>query len=133
GGVSISDPGDSFERAAEANASRVMSGVAAQRMSAGPAGSASTAVQRAVPEEEEPLQAMRSAQYATVQREAEGAEDEEEQVQAMRSAQFATVQRAAPEEEEPLQAMRSAQYATVQREAEGAEDEEEQVQAMRSE
>jgi hypothetical protein len=159
GGVSISDPGDSFERAAEANASRVMSGVAAQRMSAGPAGPAGTAVQRAAPEEEEPLQAMRSAQYATVQREAEGAEEEEEQMQAMRSAQYATVQResegaesededdslqtmrsaqfqavqrAAPEEEEPLQAMRSAQYATVQREAEGGEEEEEQMQAMRS-
>jgi len=135
GGVSISDPGDSFERAAEANASRVMSGVAAQRMSASPAGPAGTAVQRAAPEEEEPLQAMRSAQYATVQREAEGAEEEEEQVQAMRSAQYATVQREAEggeEEEEQMQAMRSAQYATVQREAEGAEGEEEELQAMRS-
>jgi hypothetical protein len=136
GGVSISDPSDSYEQAAEASASRVMSGAGApaQRMAEGAAG---LAVQR----EDEgatgaaEVQAMRSSEYQAVQREAEGGEEEEEQVQGMRSSQFEAVQREAEggeEEEEQVQGMRSAQFEAVQREAEGAEEEEEAVQGMRT-
>jgi len=138
GGVSISDPGDSFERAAEANASRVMSGVAAQRTASG--GGASGAVVQRVPvndDEDDSLQTMRSSQYAAVQRQA--ADDEE--LQTMRSSQFQAVQRAAgPVTAQrieggegatgaALQAMRFAQFQPVQRQA---PDEEEALQAMRS-
>ncbi len=133
GGVSVSDPSDSYERAAEASAANVMSGagVSAQRMAAGSAGAA---VQREAAEEEE-VQTMRSSQFESVQREAEGAEEEEEQVQTMRSSQFESVQReaeGAEAEEEEVQTMRSSQFESVQREAEGAEAEEEEVQTMRS-
>ncbi len=103
GGVSVSDPSDSYEQAAEASAARVMSGAGApvQTMAEGGPGAA---VQReAEGAEEEEVQAMRSSEYQAVQREAEGAEEEEEQVQAMRSSE----------------------YQAVQREAEGAEEEEE--------
>jgi hypothetical protein len=154
GGVSISDPSDSFEQAAESNAAKVVS-----RMAAGGSGGSveggvvqrqegeGTAVQResegAEEEEEQPVQAMRHSTYAgtAVQRAAEGAEEEEEEpVQAMRSSTYSSmsVQRqegAEEEEEEPVQAMRASTYAStaVQRESEGAEEEEEEpVQAMRS-
>jgi uncharacterized protein DUF4157 len=132
GGVSVSDPSDSYERAAEASAANVMSGAgaSAQRMVAG---SADSAVQRVPVEEDEQMQTMRSSQYQAVQREAEGAEDEDEQMQTMRSSQFATVQREAgesnEEESESLQAMRSSQYEAVQR---AAPEEEEQMQTMRA-
>jgi uncharacterized protein DUF4157 len=132
GGVSISDPSDSYEQAAEASASRVMSGAApAQRMAEG---GADSSVQRAAAEEEEPLQAMRSSQYQAVQRESEGAEEEDEAVATMRSSQFEAVQRESEggeEEDEQMQMMRSSEYQAVQREAEGGEEEEEQMQAMR--
>jgi hypothetical protein len=125
GGVSISDPSDSFEQAAEASAASVMAGAAApaQRMAAG---AGPEAVQRAAMEEEEPLQGMRSAQYGAIQREAA---PEDEEMQTMRAAQYAAVQREAAPEEEEMQAMRSSQYAAIQREA-APEDEE--MQAMRS-
>jgi hypothetical protein len=123
GGVSISDPSDSYEQAAEASASRVMSGqpaTPAQRSVLSPS------IQRATPEEEQPVQAMRTATYAAVQR---APAEEEEPVQPMRTSTYAAVQRAAAEEEEPVQTMRTGTYAAVQRAA--AEDEE-PVQTMRT-
>ncbi len=156
GGVSISDPSDSYEQAAEASASRVMSGAGApvQTMAAGGAKSAVQrgiimeaapdeelqtmrnsqyqAVQREAAPEEEEVQAMRSSEYQNVQREAEGGEAEEEEVQMMRSSEYQNVQREAAPEEEEVQAMRSSEYQNVQREAEGGEAEEEEVQMMRS-
>ena len=107
GGVSVSDPSDSFEQAAEHAAEAVVSGGTAQ--AAGPGGAAGgvSAQREAAPEEEElPAQTMR----ASVQREA-APEEEELPAQTMR----ASAQReAAPEEEElPAQTMR----ASVQREA----------------
>ncbi|MGH2387304.1 MAG: DUF4157 domain-containing protein, partial [Chloroflexota bacterium] len=118
GGVSVSDPSDSYEQAAEAGAARVMSGAAApaQRMVEG---GAESAVQREAAEEEE-VQAMRASQYQSVQRAAEGAEAEEEEVQTMRSSRYEAVQRAAEgaeAEEEEVQTMRPAQFAAVQRHA----------------
>lgn len=124
GGVSISDPSDSYEQAAEASAARVVSGQSAepaQRMA-----QSSPSVQRA--EDDEEVQAMRTSTYNStpVQR----AADEEEEVQAMRPATYSSmpsVQRASDEEEE-VQAMRPSVYSTpVQR----AADEEEEVQAMK--
>jgi hypothetical protein len=134
GGVSISDPSDSYEQAAEASASRVMSGAGApaQRMAEGAAG---FAVQREDEGATGAVQTMRSSEYQAVQRESEGGEEEEEAVQGMRSSQFEAVQRESEggeEEEEAVQGMRSSQFEAVQREAEGAEEEEEQVQGMRS-
>lgn len=88
GGISISDPSDRFERAAEASAERVVSG---EKASPQPPG-AGTGIQRqeAGEEEEEQLQA------AAVQRqesdEAEGEEQEE--------LQASSVQRQGEEEEE---------------------------------
>jgi Domain of unknown function (DUF4157) len=123
GGVAISHPGDRFEQAAEQAAVRVAHGAPAAPAAGAAGEAAGAAVQReaAPEEEEEPLQAMRPAIYAAVQREA--APEEEEPLQAMRPATYAAVQReAAPEEEEPLQAMRPATYAAVQRSA--AEEEE---------
>jgi hypothetical protein len=67
GGIKVSDPSDSFERAAEANADRALSG-------AGPSSQTATAapsVQRNA-EDEEPLQMM------AIQRAMEGEEEEEE-------------------------------------------------------
>jgi hypothetical protein len=149
GGVAVSDPSDSFEQAAEASAARVTAGITAQRTAAS-AGTAGLAVQRAAPDEEEPVQTMRTSTYASVQREAapdeeelpaqtmrastyasvqRAAPDEEEPMQTMRTSSYASVQRASPEEEEPVQAMRTSTYASVQR---AAPEEEEPVQAMRS-
>lgn len=79
GGIKVSDPSDRFEREAEANADRVMSGSAAQLPAAGP--SASSSVQR----EDEPVQEMsiqreedpEALQGLFVQRE-EAAEEETE-------------------------------------------------------
>ena len=150
GGVSISDPSDSFEQAAESNAAKVVSRMAAGGSGGSVEGGAvqrqeggSTSVQRAGEEEEEPVQAMRHTTYAStpVQRESEGAEEEEEQpAQTMRTSTYSSmsVQRqegAEEEEEQPAQTMRASTYAStaVQREAEGAEEEEEQpAQAMRA-
>jgi Domain of unknown function (DUF4157) len=102
GGVAISNPGDSFEQAAEQAAARVTQGApAAPAALATAAGATGSPVQRAAEEEEEPLQAMRPATYATVQR-------------------------AAEEEEEPLQAMRPVTYDAVQREAAGEQLEQEE-------
>jgi hypothetical protein len=149
GGVSISDPSDSFEQAAESNAAKVVSRMAAGGSGGSVEGGAvqrqegeGTSVQRAAEEEEEPVQAMRHATYAStpVQRQ-EGAEEEEEQpAQAMRTSTYSSmsVQRqegAEEEEEQPAQTMRASTYANtaVQREAEGAEEEEEQpAQAMKA-
>src|SRR5207302_381112 len=97
GGVSISDPSDSYEQAAESSADNVMAGALAnaQRMasSEGPA-----SVQRAAEDEEkeEPAQAMRTSTYtANVQRAAED-EEKEEPAQAMRTSTYtASIQRAA--------------------------------------
>jgi hypothetical protein len=80
GGIKISHPSDSFERAAESSADRVMSGAAPAPVAAAPA-----SVQREGEEEEE-------VQGTFVQREAEG--EEEEQVQG------SFVQREAAGEEE---------------------------------
>jgi hypothetical protein len=126
GGVSVSDPSDSYEQAAEASAARVMSGAGApvQTMAEGGPG---TAVQReaeGAEEEDEQVQAMRSSEYQAVQRESEGGEEEEEAVQAMRASQLQAVQREAEggeEEDEQMQMMRTAQFAAVQRH--GSEEE----------
>jgi len=136
GGVSVSDPSDSYERAAEASAANVMSGAgaSAQRMAAGTAGAAVQRAAEGAEAEEEEVQTMRSSRYEAVQREAEGAEAEEEEVQTMRASQLQAVQReaeGAEDEEEQVQAMRASQFEAVQREAEGAEAEEEEVQTMR--
>jgi len=76
-GVSVSDPSDRFERAAEANADRVMAGAAATASVTSPAGGGGASaqrmeesVQRAASEDEEEVQG------AWVQR--DGPEDEEE-------------------------------------------------------
>ena len=125
GGVSVSDPSDSFEQAAEQNAARVTSsmsvgggGAAVQTMRAG-----TTAVQRSA-DDALPIQTMRAG-TATVQREAA---EEEEPVQTMRAGSMPAVQREAAEEEEPVQTMRAGSMPAVQREA---AEEEEPVQAMR--
>ncbi|HYO50354.1 MAG TPA: DUF4157 domain-containing protein, partial [Chloroflexia bacterium] len=139
GGVSISDPSDSFEQAAESNAAKVVSRMAAGGSGGSVEGGAvqrqegeGTSVQResegAEEEEEQPVQAMRHSIYAStpVQREAEGVEEEEEQpAQTMRASTYSSmsVQRAAEgaeeEEEEPAQTMRASTYAgtAVQRES----------------
>ncbi len=83
GGVRISHPSDSFERAAEHSADQVMAGGPAS-----PTMPATTSVQRQAPEEEEEVQGE------FVQRQAP---EEEEEVQG----EF--VQRQAPEEEEEVQ------------------------------
>ncbi len=127
GGVSISDPSDSFEQAAEASASRVIHGGGEAPAAAG-AGGAGAAVQReaeAAEQEDEEVQTMRMPGVA-VQREAEAAEQEDEEVQTMRMPGVA-VQReaeAAEQEDEQVQAMLMPGVA-VQRE-EAAEDEEEE-------
>lgn len=83
GGISLSDPGDRFEREASANAERVMSGPAPLPETAAPG----AAVQReAAPD---------AGSWPSVQRE-EAAEDEEEP-----TAQGSFVQREAEEDEEP--------------------------------
>jgi hypothetical protein len=99
GGVAISDPGDSFEQAAEASAHRVTSGQAAPPAQRTAAGSTALAVQRAGPEEEEPpVQPMRTGAYPAVQR--AGPEDEEEPpVQPLRAGMYPAVQRTAEDEE----------------------------------
>jgi hypothetical protein len=112
GGVSISDPSDSYEQAAERSADNVMSGVSANAQHMEVSGSPS-AIQReeAAPgkedEEEDPtkqMQAMRTSTYsASVQRQeaAPGKEDEEEdptkQMQAMRTSTY--VQRQGEDDE----------------------------------
>ena len=72
GGIALSDPSDSFERAAEANADRIMSGAPSD---AGATGAGAAPLQREAaseePEEEEPVQGL------WVQREAALEEDEE--------------------------------------------------------
>jgi hypothetical protein len=82
GGISVSDPGDRFERAAEATADVVMAGPAATA-------TAGSVQREAAPEEEEELQAL------AVQRQEE---PEEEELQAL------AVQRQEEPEEEELQA-----------------------------
>jgi hypothetical protein len=134
GGVAISDPGDSFEQAAEQAAARVAQGAPAAPAAAAAGEATGAAVQReAAPEEEEPLQTMRPATYAAVQREA-APEEEEEPLQTMRPATYAAVQReAAPEEEEePLQTMRPLTYAAVQRTVSDAEAGEQEVEEATS-
>jgi hypothetical protein len=153
GGVSISDPSDSFEQAAESNAAKVVSRMAAGGSGGSVEGGAvqrqegeSTSVQResegAEEEEEQPAQTMRTSTYASaaVQRQEGAEEEEEEPAQTMRASTYSSmsVQRqegAEEEEEEPAQTMRASTYAStaVQRESEGAEEEEEQpAQAMRA-
>src|ERR1700716_938458 len=81
GGIKVSHPSDSFERAAESTADRVMS---AQPVSA-PMTGASSSVQRLAPEEEQPLQGTFVQRAAPT--EEEGVDDE--------TAQGSFVQRAA--------------------------------------
>jgi hypothetical protein len=152
GGVSISDPSDSFEQAAESNAAKVVSRMAAGGSGGSVEGGAvqrqegeGTSVQResegAEEEEEQPVQAMRHATYAStaVQRQEGAEEEEEEPAQTMRASTYSsmTVQRqeGAEEEEEPAQMMRASTYAStaVQRESEDVEEEQEQpAQAMKA-
>ena len=107
GGIRLSDPGDRFERAAEATAESVMGGGSTPSAATAGGGGGATAQREAAPEEEEEVQG------SFVQREA--APEEEEEVQG------SFVQReAAPEEEEEVQG------SFVQREA--APEEEEEVQ-----
>jgi hypothetical protein len=71
-GISLSDPADPFERAAEANAERILSGSPADAHNSSPAGSAGVQREAATPEEEEePVQGM------WAQREAADEEDQE--------------------------------------------------------
>lgn len=122
GGVSVSDPSDQFEQAAERSAQNVVTGQPAEE---GPVPGSPAPIQRQVPEEEEmPAQTMRPSTYgAIVQREA-APEEEEMPAQAMRPSTYSTmVQReGAPEEEElPAQTMRAG--LSVQRHADADEDE----------
>jgi hypothetical protein len=89
GGIKVSHPSDSFERAAESTADRVMS---AQPVSA-PMTGASSSVQRLAPEEEQPLQGTFVQRAAPT--EEEGVEDD--------TAQGSFVQRAAAPAEEEAQ------------------------------
>src|SRR5579883_1423811 len=92
GGILLSDPGDSFEQAAAAEARRISQG-SAELVGAGPTSSPTgSTVQRAATDEEETVQTQRR----TVQR--AGAEEEEPEVQTART----MVQRAGPDEEEPV-------------------------------
>ena len=86
GGIKISHPSDSFEQAAESTADRVMSSQAVPTPMTG----ATSSVQRAAPEEEEPVQGS-FVQRAAAPEEDEAVDD---------SVQGAFVQRAATEEEE---------------------------------
>jgi hypothetical protein len=112
GGINVSDPSDSFEQAAEANADKVMSMSSAPAGPAQGGGGGGASVQR---EGEEEVQERRdpSLQRMSVQREGE------EEVQEMRdpSLQRMSVQR---EGEEEVQEMRdpSLQRMSVQREGE---------------
>lgn len=135
GGVSISDPSDSYEQAAERSADNVMAGVSAsanaQRMedTSGATSTVQREAESSEQEEEEPVQAMRASTYsAAVQRQEgpAGGLEEEEPVQAMRSSTYSAsplVQRVgAPEEEEAqeeesVQTMSASAY--VQREGGG--------------
>lgn len=76
GGVSVSDPGDRFERAAAANAEQVMSGEDADAGVQRSADDAAPVVQRAEDPDEEPDEAA-AVQGMSVQRE-EASEDEDE-------------------------------------------------------
>jgi Domain of unknown function (DUF4157) len=88
-GISLSDPADSFERAAEANADRIMSGASSDLHSTASGGGTSSVQREAAPQEDE-----ETAQGLWVQREAAPQEDEE-------TAQGLWVQRdAAPENDE---------------------------------
>ncbi len=127
-GVRVSDPSDSFEQAAEANAERVMSEPAAPAMA--PAAAPAGAVQREDEESVQGLFVQRDAE--SVQR--EGApEEEEEPVQglfAQRDAESVQREGAPEEEEEPVQGLfvqRDAE--SVQREG-APEEEEEPVQGL---
>jgi len=94
GGIRLSDPGDRFERAAEATAESVMGGGSAQSAATAGGGGGATAQREAAPEEEEEVQG------SFVQREA--APEEEEEVQG------SFVQReAAPEEEQDEEAAKA--------------------------
>ena len=70
-GISLSDPSDSFERSAEANADRIMSGAPSNAASADGAGGSSVQRQGAPEEEEE------TAQGLWVQRDAAPEEEQE--------------------------------------------------------
>ncbi len=98
GGVSVSDPSDQFEQAAERSARNVVAGKSANAGGGG-GGSNPAQVQRQG-EEDELVQTMRSSTYSTfVQREGE----EDELVQTMRSSTYAaSVQRAGMPEGEEL-------------------------------
>ena len=114
GGVAISDPGDSYEQAANAAAGRVASGQAtptAQTMRP----DAYAAVQREG-EEEEPVQAMRTSAYTAVQR--QGPEEGRYRPCALAPTPPCS---ARGEEEEPVQAMRTSTYTAVQRQGEEEE------------
>lgn len=121
GGVSISDPSDSFEQAADHAAESVVSGgpppAHVQTMAATIGRTPLQRESEGPEEEEEQVQAKIQRKIAgsavAVQRESEGPEEEEEQVQAKRAG--TAIQRMA-----------------VQRESEGPEEEEEQVQAKRA-
>ncbi|WP_401000932.1 DUF4157 domain-containing protein [Agromyces sp. GXQ0307] len=71
GGISVSDPGDRFERAAADNAARVMGEPAPVQRQADDSGSSPSTVQRQGEEEEEPVQGL------FMQRQAEEEPEEE--------------------------------------------------------
>jgi hypothetical protein len=133
GGVSVSDPSDSFEQAADHAAESVASGGVAAGTS--PGGAAPGSVQRQgnipVDEEEEPVQQKRNSSSAYLQREA--APEEEEEIQQKKDPATLSLQReAAPEEEEEaIQGKRDPSALSVQREA-APEEEEEAVQGKRN-
>jgi hypothetical protein len=89
GGISVSDPSDRFERAAESTADAVLAG--GRTAEAGASGGSSSVQREAAPEEEEELQAL------AIQRQEEP--EEEEELQAL-----AIQREAEPEEEEELPA-----------------------------
>ncbi len=71
-GIALSDPSDSFERAAEANADRILSGAPSNTLASASVSGGSSVQRQAPEEEEETAQAMR------VQREAPPEEEEKE-------------------------------------------------------
>jgi hypothetical protein len=113
GGIKVSDPHDSFERAAEGSADKFMSSVQTQQLATASGGATGIAsVQR---EAEEHEQEGESVQALSLQR--VGAEEEEQEVE---SVQALSLQREGAEEEE--QEGESVQALSLQRE--GAEEEE---------
>ena len=124
-GISISDPNDSFEIAAEQTANTIMNSSAPSSNAP-----ATEAVQReANPEEDEQLQLKpTSSTLPTLQRETAPEEEEEIQTKRDSNAPIFLQRETMPEEEEEVQTKRepSSGTATVQREM---QDEEEDVMA----